>query len=671
MCAFDAFNPLVTEPANGHDANQKAWADKAIKREIRNILSSYVGWYDPFSELIQNALDAVEERADEERAEGRTYHPLVRVIVDLDSNLLTVTDNGIGMTAEEFKLFLTPNYSFKDTNQDTRGHKGVGASYLAYGFNGLRVHTKRPGFSAAGHMIGARSWTTSDAEAPPPLVEPDDDPDADPQFAEIDAGTTMTLRFDDTSFPSKLTWPGIKDADTWQTVLRVKTGMGQIRATGEQAAATASPVQVDVICVSEGSTTEATCIDPLYFWLRERGGKFAQIRVVESAKLQALDKFGDPQRVPGKFKELDFIWDAWDSSELPALLGEDLATQHSKVLEQYIPRIEVEYGYSAKLWSQLDEKLGVRLNTHVVRPGIQLGANRMPQGETVQVPLVRYVGRQNQVHFTVHFSNYTPDLGRKGFAKDLQDFATAAARAIVEGPISRLRSSIRKNPGTAPDLGRQLKIQEWKVQTLQHEVDSPLSIDGSQFFLPTRTLPITSEPTREQDVIALFHELLSGGVVRGLEILSTNERLTYDSLYRISFKADDPAHLIYDELANPFGIHDDVLATLLGKRTTPRILEYKFSLDGLIGDLDTQEKNLNDIDLCVAWEMGKDWKLKYAITSLIVPENLPRRESHGITHILQDPESGAHQCDLIILKDLVHRLQFPEQAVEYQRETYE
>ena len=33
-----------------------------IKRQIKNILKSYTGWFDPFSELIQNALDALDAR---------------------------------------------------------------------------------------------------------------------------------------------------------------------------------------------------------------------------------------------------------------------------------------------------------------------------------------------------------------------------------------------------------------------------------------------------------------------------------------------------------------------------------------------------------------------------------------------------------------------------------
>jgi len=35
----------------------------AQKREIRNILKSYTGYYDLFSELLQNALDAVEKES--------------------------------------------------------------------------------------------------------------------------------------------------------------------------------------------------------------------------------------------------------------------------------------------------------------------------------------------------------------------------------------------------------------------------------------------------------------------------------------------------------------------------------------------------------------------------------------------------------------------------------
>ncbi len=48
--SFIAFDPLQ---AKGKLDNSLA-AQRAVRREIENILSSYVGWYDPFCELVQN-----------------------------------------------------------------------------------------------------------------------------------------------------------------------------------------------------------------------------------------------------------------------------------------------------------------------------------------------------------------------------------------------------------------------------------------------------------------------------------------------------------------------------------------------------------------------------------------------------------------------------------------
>ena len=68
---------------------------KALKREIKNILNSYVGWFDPFCELIQNALDSVEER---QNNSGDDYIPRVNILINIYENYIAITDNGIGFT---------------------------------------------------------------------------------------------------------------------------------------------------------------------------------------------------------------------------------------------------------------------------------------------------------------------------------------------------------------------------------------------------------------------------------------------------------------------------------------------------------------------------------------------------------------------------------------------
>jgi hypothetical protein len=295
----------------------------------------------------------------------------------------------------------------------------------------------------------------------------------------------------------------------------------------------------------------------------------------------------------------------------------------------------------------------------------------MPQGDVIQVPLRRYVGRQNQVHFLVHFNDYTPDLGRKGFAKRLVNFAEAVAVTIVQDQIAPARQCLKHDSGVQPDLGRSIQLSDWKHEMLQHEEASPLQLASPHFFHPIQKISILSTPTREQDVIALFHELLSGGVIRGIHVLATNERLTYDGLFKLGY-SDDLSLSVFDAEENPLGVTMENAIPLQGRMLPdPFVLEYKFSVDGLMNDLSTQEKNVSDIDLCVAWELGSEYDEQFRVTTLLVPENLDSREYHGLTHVLQDPESGALVCNLVILSDLIKYLIDRETCVAEQRGKFE
>ena len=205
---------------------------------------------------------------------------------------------------------------------------------------------------------------------------------------------------------------------------------------------------------------------------------------------------------------------------------------------------------------------------------------------------------------------------------------------------------------------------------LNHEALRPLVLASKHFFRPTERISITSAPTREQDVIALFHQLVAGGVIRGISIMSTKERFTYDGLYKVAFDLD-PSLYAYDSEINPLGVPQSTAVELSGRITSPRILEYKFSLDGLIEDVDSHDKSIKDVDLCIIWETGVSYKERYGITSLLVPENSDQRQYHGITHVLTDLESGAKLSDLIVLSELVAVLNSPENSYVAQREKYE
>src|SRR4028118_1507131 len=102
MNSFKSFDPLKVKL----NANSEAQVN-ALRREIENILKSYVGWYDPFCEVIQNAIDSVEKRS--QLLEN--YQPSIWKTIDIKNNHLVVSDNGVGLTQQQFEQFLAPYFS--------------------------------------------------------------------------------------------------------------------------------------------------------------------------------------------------------------------------------------------------------------------------------------------------------------------------------------------------------------------------------------------------------------------------------------------------------------------------------------------------------------------------------------------------------------------------------
>ncbi|HEX5339118.1 MAG TPA: hypothetical protein VFW53_11835 [Gallionella sp.] len=489
MSTFQEFDPLEFKSSRNSEA-----AVNALKREIKNILSSYVGWYDPFCELIQNALDAVELRAKVENSAD--YQPFLQVVINIKDNSLTVTDNGIGLNKDEFQQFLAPNFSFK--SGETRGHKGVGATYVAYGFNHMLIATRTPGFNVIGHITNARKWLSDLSPSGNPKVTPAPIELVDGSFKNVDRGVSITVRFDETTHPKQLDWIQAATAEAWWKILSIRTGLGAIFQNDS------IKVRIRVIG-KDGAESSIEKQGIAYYWVHNECNKKARFSEIKAMERKLFDKHGASFKHPDKINNLDMVYETWSSDELLSLLGKNLDQDEKQIFAAHKPTVSVEFGYTAKIWQRFNESLGIRSGYRVMNSGIQMAANNMPQGETIQVPLSRNIGRQNQVHFLFHFEDYTPDLGRKGFHRELSDFAKEISKKITETQLSTVRARLKANTGVAPDLLREQKISEWKAEMLSHEQSMPLIITSPHFFLPTQKISITSAPTREQDVIALFN----------------------------------------------------------------------------------------------------------------------------------------------------------------------
>jgi len=649
MKNFEPYDPLAIRH------NDESWLLAARKREIRNILKSYTGWFDPFAELLQNALDAVEKRALEEDV---GYTPTIWVRIDLSSKKISVTDNGCGMEFAEFQLFLKPNYSFKSGDR-TRGMKGVGATYLAYGFNDLLVSTKFEGESWFGRIERGREWvedTQDDINIP--LFEYSDAPVHEP-FHSIDKGTSVTIRLVGQGIrPKDLTWAGASNASQWLALLRVNSPIGAIYIDPEQPY---FPININVEVIdAAGNVTSATLENPEYLYPHLHFDPVVNLRNFLAWMQKETDKGAIP-KLPKRFTNLSAFWTTLHIKDIEnnkTLFPVKLTDDQLELAKELNVSIYYFMCYSKELWEQVKTNHGLSKRAQLLQGGLQLATRNMPQGPLLLIPLNRMLGFQSTTHIIIHI-DAEPDLGRKGFQPEHVELSRVLAQRLVEQYGNRYRwELLRKQVGTI-SMVKELQLESWIEEQRIHEEDHPLSIIKPQVFSPLTYLPTRSEPQVEQDVVALFNQMLAAGIIRGIHMLSSSQYEQYDGLYRRIL--DTPyAFYVYDPETNPLGVIRDALGSPERPlKSKIRVLEYKFTLDALIEELSQQDKDAKALDLVIAWERGTKWSEIYSLTSYLTSENIRHREFHGYTHRFADMMSGNAVFNAIILKDLISYLNDP------------
>ncbi len=657
---LDAWDPLAP---TDDDVDMFAAAQK---REIRNILKSYTGYYDLFSEMAQNALDAVEKRSTE-NVTG--YKPTISITIDIQDNSVSVTDNGCSMSLAQFKRFLKPNFSFKD-GPGTRGSKGVGATYLAFGFNHLELATKpTPTTTYAGVLRDGRTWLDdTKGIIPRPTVEPATKPI--PALAAFDRGTSITLKLTgDNIRPKSLQYFIAKNADQWLCLLRAHTPLGGVYLGGD----TPPSVKIVVDVISDnGEKTTAELGAPRYLYPHEVLGKTADLREFLKDQAARAAKNQDLAKIPPRFTNLNGIWGEWTGAEVLAGTSplNPVWDDHEKELMHTLdPRIYVFMCYTTDLWDDYnDNVLKLRRGTRILRGGLQQATKHMPQGNPIPIPLTNNIGFQQITHVIVHFQNAEPDLGRKGFQPEHTGVAETLSRAAVTAFRKFFDRLLRKNTG-APALMQQMKLNQWIEEQRQHELKFPLTIKGRGLFAPQYELPIRSAPVVEQDVVALFNQMLAAGVIRGIQLLSSSQFNQYDGLFR--FRMEPPFDLFIRSDLNPLGVDPQQFAGVDNTLESPvAVLEYKYVLDALIEELDNGTKKADEIKLAVCWTLGEKWSAHFEILSYLDNENLHHRQFHGITHHFSHAVSGLPAFSVIVLNDLISYLLNQQEESDRQRTLY-
>lgn len=638
------------------DANDTGLLAAAQKREIKNILKSYVGKYDAFSELIQNAMDAVDKRFLSE--DKSKYSRKLWLTINLQENSFSITDNGVGFNEKEFETFLAPNISFKN-QESSRGNKGVGATYIGYGFDYLQFGTKGNGHNYVGEIKNGRAWVEdSKGIVTQPVVRFADQNNI--EFENIDRGSTFTIKFGgEHTRPKDLSWYSANTPEQWLYLLCSKTPLGTINYLSENA----DNISFDLTVIDKNGNYKS--IDnktACYIYPHNEIKASVNLKEVLQIQKKMVEQGKAASSLPTRYNKSNGIYEFFKTEELIEFKSND--ENYTSLLREYSIEAYGYFTYSTAVWDQLnDEKAKLRKNYRFLRGGLQLANNNMIQGELISIPLTSNIGYQNQCHVIVHFKNADPDLGRKGFQPELKEIAEKISVQIVNR-FKQWKRILRTDSGVKPDISKEIELHDWIKAQEEHESSHPLNISNKNFFAPINEISITSEPQSEQDVIVLFNQLIAGGVIRGVKLLATSQVKQYDGVFK--FYAKDPLkNHEFDDNLNPLGVEElHFKSEHIGP---PKILEYKYNIDALIHEFENETKHEKDIHLAIAWEMGTEWKKNYEATSLLDLDNLHLRDYHGITHIL---DSGTTKFYVIILKELIEYLNDVKGSQIFQKENY-
>ena len=260
----------------------------------------------------------------------------------------------------------------------------------------------------------------------------------------------------------------------------------------------------------------------------------------------------------------------------------------------------------------------------------------------------------------VHFDQGQPDLGRKTFQPDKTELAIKLSINVVN-LLKKYRNHL-KSDETSDPLTPDRDKHQW-IRAQEDFLDkNPLKVTPY-----TSSIGVLAKPQQEQDVVALFNQMLGAKLIRGIEIYTTSEHTRYDSLLRLNYADED----IYYSHSNLLGVSENAIVNL-PYVSEPKVLEYKYDFDALVRECLSEEKYHNHINLVVAWSASLELNDKVELKSLLIDDRGSfERTIFGSTHVAY--LSGTYHkpiYEVIILEDLMNYLADPEAEVYRQKDKY-
>jgi hypothetical protein len=532
-------------------------SDEGHRQFIRNIVDSYHHDWDILAELCQNAVDAIREK---NPARGK-----VDVRFDRKNRSLEVTDTGVGMTREKVERAMTPNVTFKRGQPRLIGEKGLGLTFCAFRTNRIEVETSTgDGYVHTAVFEGGRNWVEQ-------------------QNIQRSKVVVTTKKMASGSFTKVLAQDVIADFELEEPRLRhlllTKTALGSTYPLWSDLEDKNPQIEILLSIVETNGTEKTEKVEHCYWHPADH--------LLHKKSLEEVKELAQNNKMRD-FKG----WGLTDKREITLSGGR---AAHFYTLMLSVP----EYDKLAQQYNllgryKLRQREAERTGSEVMRsdepgdvePGIYLSVRGMPTGIGLAFPTgTTEAGYWNNFYFLVEADWLSFDAGRK----------------VVPG---RTQEIIKRSCKTIWD-----DMRAWKTRFVGHEGEDSVDqfaekqkaqarVEKVQGFpnLGLGKIPFAKEPQNEQATIAVFHEILGRGLLKGYRTFDINTASTYDAVVKYSLSGSDvggQALQIWREKLNK--------KTIQSIEYFPLNVEFKYEAADIIEDLEEKTKYLDQIDLLVCW----------------------------------------------------------------------
>jgi anti-sigma regulatory factor (Ser/Thr protein kinase) len=609
-----------------------------VKQRVTNVIRSYHNAADVIAEPIQNAVDEVLS------ADGIEGIGKVRIVIDTDKNRIAVWDNGRGIGSENVARFLAPDIGTKrsDFQQGlVRGHKGVGLTFLAYGFDSFAIESRTENEHYILRMNGGRTWVESQSEDPAPVgVITRFDEKGAPQPSLQSTGTIVTIELSPLTEPKNLRL-AFPDAAYTVAAIQNQTAVGLI----EPPMVTRKRELQATLEYHAHSQAQTKEIKPSY--------RYPHMETPVNTKvldLGAWIKQNNNTDVQSKYrKAYHACYRIYQPDELISLIG-DRPGENFTTMEEvaaFVNKHQVHvyclFAYSASYRDLIREAWKIPGNRKTLfSPSLKIASDGMISSWSREVALTHRGFNVDRTWLVYNFRGVEPDLGRKDFPPDVRDFI-ALTEELVANEVARdskpfLRISPPRGGGNGGD-GNWV-APNLKAHTRRQNALSPSHLPGYG------EIRLETEPDCEQDVVALFSELVGLGPLKHFRPVFYSGFDYYDSYFS------------YDLSAVPQSV-SRVLPGVneFDPRDIEGAAEFKFIGDSIIDDTIAEVKRWNEMRFLVCWSVGKVARELGGDEITFDPPSEPiNRQYAGVTHLARLQSAGDHTLFVIALKDFLKAL---------------